>query len=419
MRPSIRIENLGKRYKIGLRERVNRNFREMLVDTVAAPWRRFRRWSEAASEEETIWALRDVTFDVAPGEVIGIIGRNGAGKSTLLKVLSRITEPTEGRIELCGRVASLLEVGTGFHRELTGRENIYLNAAMLGMRRGEITGRFDEIVAFAGTEKFLDTPVKHYSSGMYVRLAFAVAAHLEPEILLVDEVLAVGDAEFQRKCLGRMKDVATSGRTVLFVSHNMNAVRSLCSRAVILQDGAKIHEGKPEEVVERYHASLVRSAAVPLADRTDREGTGEVRYTAIRFFDGEGRPIDRVPVGEELVVELEFACHRRLSRPRFNLAFLNVLGQVVFHAKTHSAMDTLPDVTEGGTVRCRLPSLNLLPGSYVVRARLNDAVANRVDGVDEAATIEVVTADVCGTGRVPFEQGDLCYMPAEWSTEYR
>ncbi len=230
MPPAIRVENLGKRYKIGLREQAHQNFREVLTGLAAAPFRRLRRLREGTNGADTIWALKDVSFEVQPGEVVGIIGRNGAGKTTLLKILSRITEPTSGRVELRGRVASLLEVGTGFHPELTGRENIYLNGAILGMKKAEIDRKFDEIVAFAETEKFLDTPVKRYSSGMYVRLAFAVAAHLEPDILIVDEVLAVGDAEFQRKCVGKMKDVATGGRTVLFVSHNMAASTQRCGR---------------------------------------------------------------------------------------------------------------------------------------------------------------------------------------------
>jgi ABC-type polysaccharide/polyol phosphate transport system ATPase subunit len=251
--PVIRVENLGKEYVIGSRERGGETFREMLVSAAAAPFRRLNRLGgRKAADEESIWALRDVSFDVAEGEVVGIIGRNGAGKSTLLKILSRITEPTTGRVTIRGRVSSLLEVGTGFHPELTGRENIYLNGAILGMSRAEIKKKFDEIVDFSGIEKFLDTPVKRYSSGMSVRLAFAVAAHLEPEILIVDEVLAVGDAEFQKKCLGKMKDVAGSGRTVLFVSHNLPAIVSLCSRGLLLRAGSVGHDGAVSDVVTTH-----------------------------------------------------------------------------------------------------------------------------------------------------------------------
>ena len=252
----IRAESLGKRYTLGRASSGKyRTLRESLSEAAQAPWRRWRgRMDSTESTDETeFWALRDVSFEIKQGEVVGIIGRNGAGKSTLLKVLSRITEPTTGRITLKGRVASLLEVGTGFHPELTGRENIFLNGAILGMHRSEIKAKFDEIVAFAEVEKFLDTPVKRYSSGMYVRLAFAVAAHLEPEILVVDEVLAVGDAEFQKKCLGKMQDVAKEGgRTVLFVSHNMGAVTQLCSKAIYLEQGQLVRQGEVNEVTTFY-----------------------------------------------------------------------------------------------------------------------------------------------------------------------
>ena len=257
MKPIIRVENLSKQYRLGAARQPYSTLRESLTNAVRAPLKSFRSNNDA--EKNRFWALRDINFEVNPGEVVGIIGRNGAGKSTLLKILSRITEPTVGKIELYGRVGSLLEVGTGFHPELTGRENIFLNGAILGMKREEIAKKFDEIVDFAEIEKFLDTPVKHYSSGMYTRLAFAVAANLEPEILIVDEVLAVGDAEFQKKCLGKMKSVSEKdGRTVLFVSHNMNAVQSLCSRAIFLNKGIVAQIGDVHEVVNNY---LVKGVA--------------------------------------------------------------------------------------------------------------------------------------------------------------
>ena len=250
---AIRVEGLSKLYRLGKRERY-RTLRDTLVDAVAAPFRSLRSRRVSNGEPETIWALKDVSFEVKYGEVIGIIGRNGAGKSTLLKILSRITEPTEGEAEIRGRVGSLLEVGTGFHPELTGRENIYLNGAILGMKRAEIQRKFDEIVAFAEVEKFLDTPVKRYSSGMYVRLAFAVAAHLEPEILIVDEVLAVGDVAFQKKCLGKMSEVSEGGRTVLFVSHNMGAAESLCGTGLLLERGKLARAGLISQVISQYTA---------------------------------------------------------------------------------------------------------------------------------------------------------------------
>lgn len=262
MEPIVLVERLGKRYQLRHQREAQPYvaLRDVITDALKAPFRR-TNGRPARPDREEFWALRDVSFDIASGEVVGIIGRNGAGKSTLLKVLSRITEPTEGRVTLGGRVASLLEVGTGFHPELTGRENIFLNGAILGMSRAEILRKFDEIVAFAEVERFLDTPVKRYSSGMYVRLAFAVAAHLEPEILVVDEVLAVGDAEFQKKCLGRMHEVSRGGRTVLFVSHNMAAVQALCSRVIVLHEGSKIADGDPGASVTAYLARGVQSVS--------------------------------------------------------------------------------------------------------------------------------------------------------------
>src|SRR5438128_2161525 len=262
---AIRVDGLSKQYRIGKIERY-RTLRDSVTEAVTAPFRRVRsmlsRSGGAKTEipSELIWALKDVSFEVPRGAVVGVIGRNGAGKSTLLKVLSRITEPTEGQVEIHGRVGSLLEVGTGFHGELTGRENIFLNGAILGMRRTEIVRKFDEIVAFAEVEKFIDTPVKHYSSGMYMRLAFAVAAHLEPEILIVDEVLAVGDAEFQKKCLGKMDETTRQGRTVLFVSHNMTALENLCQRGVVLHQGQITYIGNQAEAIAQYLKSLSGNA---------------------------------------------------------------------------------------------------------------------------------------------------------------
>src|SRR5256884_3209239 len=248
MDPIIKAEHLSKRYRIGARSGFT-SLRDAVAAGIRAPLRRLRQSGERGTE---VWALKDVSFEVAPGEVVGIIGRNGAGKSTLLKIFSRITKPTKGRVVLNGRVGSLLEVGTGFHSELTGRENVFLNGAILGMTRSEIEKKFDEIVAFAETESYLDTPVKHYSSGMTVRLAFAVAAHLEPEILIIDEVLAVGDIAFQKKCLGKMNEVARHGRTVLFVSHDLSAINALCERAILLHEGSLIMNGPTREVTTHY-----------------------------------------------------------------------------------------------------------------------------------------------------------------------
>ncbi|NJD56674.1 MAG: ABC transporter ATP-binding protein [Nitrospirae bacterium] len=292
--PIIQIENLGKRYIIGHQQSQGRysTFRESVTESLKTAGRRLsRRLSTAASGNdryEEFWALRDISFEVTQGERVGIIGRNGAGKSTLLKILSRITEPTTGRVRLRGKVASLLEVGTGFHPELTGRENIYLNGAILGMTKAEIRKKFDEIVFFSEIEKFLDTPVKRYSSGMYVRLAFAVAAHLEPEILIVDEVLAVGDAQFQRKCIGKMDEIGNQGRTVLFVSHNLAMVNALTTKAVLLADGRAVENGPTGQVIDRYMQMMSSDIGLALADRTDRKGNGNLVIVDFAIEDAQG-----------------------------------------------------------------------------------------------------------------------------------
>jgi lipopolysaccharide transport system ATP-binding protein len=324
---AIRVENLSKRYRIGVAPERYRTLRDQIAGAVRSLGRR------AARQEESIfWALRDVSFDIEQGEVVGIIGRNGAGKSTLLKILSRITEPTEGRLEVRGRAGSLLEVGTGFHPELSGRENIYLNGAILGMRRDEINRQFDAIVEFAEVGKFLDTPVKRYSSGMYVRLAFAVAAHLNPEILIVDEVLAVGDAAFQKKCLGKMGEVAKQGRTVLFVSHNLVAVERLCSRAIRLERGEKVDDGRPSEVVARY----LEGAFAPTTDRSweDPEsapGNETVRFRRMSIVEPgapEGEPFT---VRSPLVMEFEYWNFEPGMRLNLSLHVLNDQEVTVFN----------------------------------------------------------------------------------------
>jgi lipopolysaccharide transport system ATP-binding protein len=308
MKPIVRATNLGKQYSIGMREAAYDTLRESIVRAVRAPFRRLTGRSGQQSVA-TIWALEDATFEVEPGEVVGIIGRNGAGKSTLLKVLSRITEPTTGRAELYGRVASLLEVGTGFHPELTGRENIYLNGAILGMMKSEIDLKFDQIVEFSELEKFLDTPVKRYSSGMYMRLAFAVASHLEPEILVVDEVLAVGDAQFQKKCLGKMNDVATQGRTVLFVSHNMIAVQSLCKRVLWLEAGRIIENGAAGVVVSNYLNKAfgsMASAEESWPESASAPGNDLVRLRGVRVRAHGGDSSGPLTMNTPFMIEVEY-----------------------------------------------------------------------------------------------------------------
>ena len=310
---AIQISDLSKRYRIGMREKYP-TIRETLMRTVSRPLRKFQSWASGRNDGSNaglIWALREVELAVKQGEVVGIIGRNGAGKSTLLKILTGITEPTTGYADIYGRVGSLLEVGTGFHMELTGRENIFMNGAILGMRRQEIKQKFDEIVTFSEIEEFLDTPVKRYSSGMYMRLAFAIAAHLETEILLVDEVLAVGDSAFQKKCLGKMGDVASQGRTVLFVSHNMSTIQALCRKTMWLDLGRVKAIGPTPQIVQRYLESTTSSEAIPVEDRSDRQGDGSVRVCSIRIQDGNGTSVIRT--GSRLKVTIEYASEKPVN----------------------------------------------------------------------------------------------------------
>ena len=327
---AIRIENLSKRYRIGARQKRANTLRETLENLAASPSDYLRRTLRGPTEEEILWALKDVSFEVKQGEVVGIIGRNGAGKTTLLKILSRITEPTEGRAGIHGRVASLLEVGTGFHPELTGRENIYLNGTILGMKQAEIERKFDEMVDFSGVEKFIDTPVKRYSSGMNVRLGFSVAAHLEPEILLVDEVLAVGDAEFQKKCLGKMQDVTGEGRTVLFVSHNMAMIRRLCPEALLLNEGHLQMRGPSSEVVETYLEDDTEQLGEYIWQEQRQNDTDVFVPLSLRILDHEGRISNRVLARYPFQIEFRYRLTRDVSSMRVALTLRTLEGEWVF-----------------------------------------------------------------------------------------
>ncbi|RIK41394.1 MAG: ABC transporter ATP-binding protein [Chloroflexi bacterium] len=329
---ALRVEQMSKQYRIGQLQPYQ-SLREALVQSVQRPLAklRSRRNGQEAAAGKTIWALKDVSFEVQHGEVVGIIGRNGAGKSTLLKILSRITEPTTGRVEGYGRVGSLLEVGTGFHPELTGRENLYLNGAILGMRRSEIERKFDEIVAFAELEQFLDTPVKRYSSGMYMRLAFAVAAHLEPEILIVDEVLAVGDVAFQKKCLGKMDEVARAGRTVLFVSHNMTAVENLCNLVIWIDSGQVVEEGAPAGVIAHYLNSSYSTATECIwRDRAEAPGNDEIRLRRACVRPLHGTSAEPLTVHDTLVVEFEYWNQQTAAHLDLSIQLYNEQGALVF-----------------------------------------------------------------------------------------
>ena len=328
MKPIIKIENISKQYRIGVQEVPYQTLREALTGALKNP---LKQWRRNGGRDEAIWALKDVSFEVTPGEVVGIIGKNGAGKSTLLKILSRITEPTAGRVDLYGRIGSLLEVGTGFHPELTGRENVFLNGAMLGMKRAEIMRNFDQIVAFAEIDKFIDTPVKHYSSGMYTRLAFAVAAHLDPEILIIDEVLAVGDATFQKKCLGKMGRVAREGRTVLFVSHNMTAMQSLCNRILWLHDGEIVAKGQPGQVVADYLKTSFSSLTEQVWDDIKTApGNETVRLRSVRVRPIDGSPSDPITVRTPFVLEFDYWNLQPETVLNLSFYLLNEEGMVVF-----------------------------------------------------------------------------------------
>ncbi len=369
---AIRVENLSKRYHVGQRAPY-RTLREVLANTMAAPFRRLGAMSRLPSVSTTkgsndhIWALKHVSFEVKRGEVVGIIGRNGAGKTTLLKILSRVTEPTEGYAEIHGRVGSLLEVGTGFHPELSGRENIYLNGAILGMHKTEIDRKFEEIAAFAEVEAFLDTPVKLYSSGMFVRLAFAVAAHLEPEILLVDEVLAVGDAAFQSKCLGKMGDIAKQGRTVLFVSHNMRAITELCGRALWVDCGRLRREGRSDAVAQEYLSSGV--SAVGWWHRPQHVAPGDrVELLAAEVSQAGRSPANVVSSAEPFHILITYDVCSRLRDCSIVLRLTDITGTVVFTSWDTDSDASLLQTREPGTYRsaCHIPGHLLGPGRYTV-----------------------------------------------------
>ncbi|MEW5735385.1 MAG: ABC transporter ATP-binding protein [Thermodesulfobacteriota bacterium] len=370
---AISVENLAKEYQIGKAQSANTTMVELISEGFKAPFRRawglMRGQASAASElSESLWALKDVSFTVQPGEVVGLIGRNGAGKSTLLKILSRITAPTRGRAEIHGRVGSLLEVGTGFHPELTGRDNIYLNGAILGMSREEIRGKFDQIVAFAEIEKFLDTPVKHYSSGMYVRLAFAVAANLEPEILLVDEVLAVGDKAFQDKCLNKMDDISHSGRTVLFVSHNMAAVLALCSRVVFLENGRVAADGPSQEVVQSYLSHGAQTVGERVFASDERPGNSSFEVVAVRFLDSAGRQAGSTYISQPSGVEVEYEVKRQGARAMFSMVLFDANTYCLFGSLSNTDPEFYGKPLDKGRYRsrCVLPADFLNSGRYYV-----------------------------------------------------
>jgi lipopolysaccharide transport system ATP-binding protein len=383
---AIRAERLAKQYRIGGPRQQYRTLREHLTGAVGSFGRRRRE----GRERDTIWGLKDVSFEVAEGEVVGIIGANGAGKSTLLKILSRITEPTTGRADLHGRVGSLLEVGTGFHPELTGRENVYLNGAILGMRKSDIDRKFDEILAFAETGKFADTPVKHYSSGMQMRLAFAVAAHLEPEILIIDEVLAVGDLSFQKKCLGKMQDVASQGRTVLFVSHNMGAIANLCTSALWLDGGTIVARGAVTDTVGAYIQS-VSGGGESDTSRWRHKGSGEARFIDARVVDASGDPRAAFGMGETVVVELDLEFSRTFPALHMSVDVKRAeTGLPVLHLLNHDSGAVFEGLPAGKhRVSVEIPNCMLYPGSYIVSLFVS-VPGKLLDHVENVLTFSMV-----------------------------
>ncbi len=392
---AIRVDQLGKQFRIGAAPVRYRTLRDSVANMVTAPFRRIRQgFMPAEHDAHTFWALRDVSFDVEQGQVLGVIGRNGAGKSTLLKILSRVMEPTAGQVEIRGRVGSLLEVGTGFHPELTGRENIALNGAILGMQRTEITRKFDEIVDFSGVEKFIDTPVKRYSSGMYLRLAFAVAAHLEPEILVVDEVLAVGDAAFQRKCLGKMSDVAQEGRTVLFVSHNMSAILRLTQESIILDAGRLVMRAPTPEAVDYYMASGFSKRGERLWGAEEvPANAAPFRPIAVRLRDVRGQTVDMVRSLEPLTIEIEYQLDQPIQGLRVGLYLMSMRGEHVFtsfdtdDAEKYEQYSIRP---AGRYIsRCTVPVDTLNEGRYVVGMNASTYRVKRYFQDERAVTFTV------------------------------
>lgn len=419
----IKVEDLSKRYRLGNinRKMLYKDIRQRCAqllgkgkplpqppDAVAEP----------VAETEEIWALRDVNFEISAGDVVGVIGRNGSGKSTLLKILSKITAPTTGRALIKGRVASLLEVGTGFHSELTGRENVYLNGSILGMTKPEIDGKLEEIVEFSGVEKFLDTPVKRYSSGMVMRLAFAVAANIESEILIIDEVLAVGDAAFQRKCLGKVNDVAKDGRTILFVSHQAAAVENLCTRGIVLQSGRAVFDGSQVQALGFYADSMGQFDGI-LRDRSDRKGAGGIRIVAVEIRTSKGERVNTVAAGQDIELFFHFEKSSATPWPDLKL-YIWIKNQFDIPMFTHGNLYTGDSfgsaVPSSGAFVCKLPRLPLPAGSY----RIDYAIRNQghgstvLDQMEAALSMHIEGGDYFGTGRLPAAHDGVCLVDGQW-----
>jgi lipopolysaccharide transport system ATP-binding protein len=419
----IRLENVAKRYLVGhvstrrdghdtLRDAIVRsakNFGRKTMDVV-----RGRQIIEGDAVED-FWALNDVSFDVTRGEVLGIVGANGAGKSTLLKILSRITEPTKGRITISGRVASLLEVGTGFHPELTGRENIFLNGAILGMTKPEIKEKFDSIVEFAEIDKFLDTPVKRYSSGMYVRLAFAVAAHLDPEILIVDEVLAVGDIEFQRKCLGKMRTVAGEGRTVILVSHNLQSIERLCVRGIVMQAGALLYDGTASQACQRYVSTFTTWTTNNRLEVHPRQGDSQARITKIEVLNSQGRPVSRIAAGDDILIRIHYFAQKPIRTPWFGFALLTAGSVRILNTVSNDAGAEI-DLIEGeGTMELHIQGLTLAIGHYLCNLSISNNRGAYHDYLTDLPLLDVVESGDLPRSRTYDQSSGVVFANSRWN----
>lgn len=412
MKPAISVENLSKNYRLGQRLSGGyRDLRDVISGVAQKPLNWFRSRKNGADsgirteDFSNFWALRDVSFEIQPGEVVGIIGRNGAGKSTLLKILSRVVEPTSGRAVINGRVGSLLEVGTGFHPDLTGRENIYLNGSILGMSRVEINSKLNEIIAFSGVEQFIDTPVKRYSSGMQVRLAFAVAAHLEPEILIIDEVLAVGDAEFQKRCLGKMKEVACSGRTILFVSHSLGNLKGLCCSGVLLEDGKLRHHDTIEIVADKYENSVAESLS---CHSSNNMFSNSAVIKSAQLVDGTGKPMSKIKLGQTFVLELKLTQYNAIGNPKIGIGIDSSVGIRMLTVHTPATNPLVNVGPDDCTIRCTIRDFPLPPGWYTLKIAISG-----YEEVSNVCSFLVVDADLFNEGR-GFHKG-VCVARSVWS----
>ncbi len=417
---AIKVNNLSKKYRIGLKEELHDSFVGSVVGWFKSPFSNYKKvrslstFSNNSESDDIIWALKDVSYEVQRGEVLGIIGKNGAGKSTLLKILCRITEPTDGQVFITGQVASLLEVGTGFHSELSGRENVYLNGTILGMTKSVIDKKFDQILDFSGVEEFIDTPVKRYSSGMKVRLAFSVAAHLEPEILLIDEVLAVGDLEFQRKCLGKMEEISQSGRTVLFVSHNLESIMNLCGRTILLENGQIASMGETKEIVNQYIKGYETMSLGKLAERTDRRGDGQIRFTSIQLVDDNGKEMEYIRTGDtfSFIVAYESISGQSLRHVSIRILIVDKMDRLITQFWSKFTGQDFKDIPSKGSFVCKATRFALMSGEYgiTIKAFVNGELS---DKINFASKLTVQGGDFFNTRRTEDFKG-LFVSDQEW-----